>query len=116
MLPDVEGEQRLEAGGDGVASVGALEDEEGAGAVGGEPYPAGAEEARAFGFEVGFEGVEGAPLLFDLHLKMPGRAGHDGFIVTHDLIGGLELGEVHIVVVHLAGVVEDGGIAGRSRQ
>ena len=75
MLPDVEGEERLEmpgrAGhdvGQWRAGIGALEDGEGAGVVGGEPDPAGAEETDAFSLEFGFEGVEGAPLLFDLHL------------------------------------------------
>ena len=66
MFPDVEGEKGLEALCHGIAGVGLLGDDEGAVFVGGEPDPAGAEEADALGFEVGLEGGEGAPLLFDL--------------------------------------------------
>ena len=66
VLPDVEGEEGLEALRHGVDGVGLLGDDEGAVLVGGEPDPAGAEEADALGFEVSLEGGEGAPLLFDL--------------------------------------------------
>ena len=63
VLPDVEGEEGAEALGDGVAGAGLLGDDERAVCGGGEPYPAGAEEAGALGGEVGLEGVEAAPLL-----------------------------------------------------
>ena len=109
VLPDVEGEEGAEAADDGVRRPGLLRDDEGAVGGGGEPDPAGAEEGDAFGDEVGLEGVEGAPLLDNLFLQMPGRAGHDVCAVTPDLIGGLELREVQVVVQDLAGVVEDGG-------
>ena len=73
MFPDVEGEDGTEAVGDGVAGVGALEDGEGAFFIGGEPDPAGAEKGGAFGFELGFESVEGAPLFLDLSKEIAGR-------------------------------------------
>ncbi len=63
VLPDVEGEEGAEALGDGVAGAGLLDDGERAVCGGGEPDPAGAEEAGALGGEVGLEGVEAAPLL-----------------------------------------------------
>ena len=114
MLPDVEGEERLEMPGqaghdacDGITCSGLLGDDESTVRIGGEPNPAGAEEGDAFGDEVGFEGVEGAPLLDNLFLKMPGRAGHDGR-------SGLELREIEIVVQDLAGVVEDGQMPGQA--
>jgi hypothetical protein len=66
MLPDIEGQNRLKAAGDGIAGVGLLGDDEGAAGGGGEPDPAGAEEADAFGDEVGFEGVDATPLFLDL--------------------------------------------------
>ena len=70
VLPDVEGEDGLEAAGDGVAGAGLLGDGERAVRRGGEPDPAGAEEPDALGDEVVLEGVEGAPLFDDL--------GHEG--------------------------------------
>ena len=62
VLPDVKGEDGLEAAGEGVAGAGFLGDGECAVGGAGKPYPAAAEEADAFGFEVGLEGGEGAPL------------------------------------------------------
>ena len=103
MLPDIEGQQRLQALGERVASVGFLGDEEGAVGGGGEPDPAGAEEGGAFGDEVGLKGVDGSPLFHNLSLEMPGRAGHDGR-------SRLELREVQVMVQDLAGVVEDGAV------
>ena len=78
VFPDVEGEDGFEAVGDGVVGVGVLGDGQFAVGVGLEPNPTGAEQAYAFGFEIGFEGVEGAPLLFNLLSKIPGQAGNDG--------------------------------------
>ena len=100
MLPDVEGEDGLEAFGDGVAGAGLLGDGEGAVRRGGEPDPAGAEEADAFGDEVVLEGVEGAPLLEDLLHEFAG--------LIRRRRAGRKLREVHVVVEDLAGVVEDG--------
>ncbi len=65
VLPDVEGEEGLEAAGDGVAGAWLLGNLQGAVGGGGKPYPATAEKARALGFEVCLEGVEGAPLGLD---------------------------------------------------
>ena len=78
VLPDIEGQERFESLGDGIACTGFLGDDEGAVGGGGQPDPAGAEEGNAFGDEIGLEGVEGAPLVDYLFLEMPGRAGHDG--------------------------------------
>lgn len=103
MLPDIEGQQGLQALRKRIAGVGFLGDKEGAVGSGGEPNPAGAEEGGAFGDEVGLEGVQGAPLFHNLCLKMPGRAGHDGR-------SRLELREVQVMVQDLAGVVEDGAV------
>ena len=102
VLPDVEGEDGLQAFGDGVAGAGLLGDGEGAVRRGGEPDPAGAEKPDAFGDEVVLEGVEGTPLLDDLLHKFAGR-------VRRCRAGG-ELREVHVVVEDLAGVVEDGAV------
>ena len=98
VLPDIEGEQGLVASGDGVAGIGLLGDVKGAFFIGGEPYPAAAEEGDALGLELGLEGVEGAPLLLDLTEQL--AAGLLG-------IGG-ELGEVEVVVEHLTGIVVQG--------
>ena len=66
VLPDVEGEEGLEAFRYGVAGIGLLGDDEGAVGLGGEPDPAGAEEADALGDELVLEGFEAAPLLYEL--------------------------------------------------
>ena len=66
VLPDVEGEEGLEAAGEGVAGARLLGDLQGAVGGGGKPHPAAAEKARALGFEVCLEGVKGAPLGDDL--------------------------------------------------
>ena len=66
MLPDIEGQNRLEAVSDGVVGVGVLADGELAFRVRLEPDPAGTEEANTFRFKFRLEGVEGAPLLGDL--------------------------------------------------
>ena len=57
VLPDVEGEEGLEAAGEGVAGAGFLSDLQGAVGGGGKPHPAAAEKASALGFEVCLEGV-----------------------------------------------------------
>ena len=66
VLPDVEGEEGAEAVGDGVVGAGVLADGQGAGGIGLEPHPPGAEEADALGDELFLEGLEGAPLGFEL--------------------------------------------------
>ena len=66
VLPDVEGQEGAEAVGDGVVGAGVLADGQGAGGIGLEPHPAGPEEADALGNELFLEGLEGAPLGFDL--------------------------------------------------
>ena len=105
--------------GDGVVGAGVLADGQGAVGIGLEPDPAGAEEADALGDELFLEGVEGAPLGFDLGLQGADRG---RFPVKPGMTGKVkpgmtraELGEVEVVVQDLAGVVED-GIAGRGRQ
>ena len=99
VLPAVEGEDGLEAFGEGVAGAGLLGDGEGAVRRGGEPDPAGAEEPDAFGDEVVLEDVEGAPLLHDLLDEFAG--------LVRRCRAGRELREIHVVVEDLAGVVED---------
>ena len=102
MLPDVEGEDGLQAAGEGVAGAGLLGNGKGAVGGGGEPDPAGAEEPDALGDEVVLEGVEGAPLLDYLLNEFAG-------LVRRCRAGG-KLREVHVVVEDLAGVVEDGAV------
>ena len=104
VFPDVEGEEGAEAVGDGVVGAGVLADGQGAGGVGLEPHPPGPEEADALGDELFLEGLEGAPLGFDLLAE--GRFLHPCG-VRNDR-GRAELGEVEVVVQDLAGVVEDG--------
>ena len=108
MLPDIEGQQGLQALRERVAGVGFLGDEEGAVGGGGEPDPAGAEEGGTFGDEVGLEGGDGAPLLGDLlvdtrFLRRLCRLG----------MTRAELREVQVMVQNLAGVVEDGAVSGK---
>lgn len=98
VLPDVEGEEGLEALRHGIAGVGLLGDDEGAVLIGGEPDPAGAEEADAFGFEIGLKNFYTPPLLDDLVFQRSIRQG---------LTAGGELREVHLVVQYLTGIVED---------
>ena len=100
VLPDVEGQEGLEAVGDGVVGVGVLDDGQFAVGVGLEPDPAGAEEADAFCLKLGLEGVETPPLLFDLGKK-------SRFLHALRLVEITKLGEVHLVVQDLTGVVED---------
>ena len=73
MLPDIEGQQRFQSLGKRIVRIRFLGDDEGAVGGGGEPDPAGAEEGGAFGDEISLEGVEGAPLLFDLRQEIAGR-------------------------------------------
>ena len=100
VLPDVEGQQGLEALLDGVAGTGFLGDDKAAIGCGGEPDPAGAEEAHAFGGEFVLEGLEGTPLLKNL--------GGEGAAWIQGTAAGAELREVHLVVEDLSGVVEEG--------
>ena len=111
MFPDVEGQEGAEAVGDGIVGAGVLADGQGAGGIGLEPHPAGAEEADALGDELFLEGLEGAPRGFDLLAQ---RRFLHPFGVRNDSRRS-ELGEVQVVVQDLASVVED-GIAGRGRQ
>ncbi len=99
VFPDVEGQEGLEPMGGGVVGAGVLADGKGAGGIGLEPHPAGAEEGGAGGDEGGLEGGEGAPLGLDLSLEGPGRC----------RCGRLrrELRKVQIMIQDLAGVVED---------
>ena len=106
VFPDVEGEEGVEAFGDGVVGAGFLGDDQSTVFLCGEPYPAAAEEGDAFGFELGFEGVEGAPLLLDLSGKRSRVfASDEGFAAR---ARGTELGEIEVVVEYLAGIVENG--------
>ena len=73
VFPNVEGEEGLEAVGNRIVSTRILTNAQFAGFVGLEPDPAAAEEGGAFGFEFGFEGVEGTPLGFDLLFEIAGR-------------------------------------------
>ena len=104
VFPDVEGQEGAEAVGDGVIGAGVPADGQGAGGIGLEPDPAGAEEADAGGDEGGLEGGEGAPLGLDLNFQGAGRP----FGCSDRLSSRTELGEVQVVVQDLAGVVEDG--------
>ena len=114
VLPDVEGEEGLEAVSYGVVGIGILRDGELAIGVGLEPHPAGAEEGCALGFEVGLEGVEGGPLLGNLLCQ--GRFGSLPVAISRfarvriksGMRGGSELRKVQVVIENLAGVVEDG--------
>ena len=111
MFPDVKGEDRSEAVGDRVVGAGVLADGQGAGVIGLEPNPAGAEQTDALGDELFLEAFDGAPLLPDLVFQRPGQG---RFPVKPEMTRA-ELGEVQVVVQDLAGVVEN-GIAGRGRQ
>ena len=104
MLPDIEGQYRLKAAGDGVAGVGFLGNHEGATGGGRKPDPAGAEESDSLSDEIGLEGVDGTPLLLDLRFD-PARRPFGRLKGRR-----LELGEVQVVVQDLAGVVEDAAI------
>ncbi len=65
MFPDVESEDGAEAVGDGVVGAGVLADGQGAGVIGLEPNPAGAEHKTKSGTPVGapdeLEGLERTP-------------------------------------------------------
>jgi len=102
VLPDVEGQNRLEAVRHGVVGACILGDGEFAGGIGLEPHPAGAEEGDALCFEGGLEGIDTSPLLFNPGQETAGGGGQGR--------RGRELRKVQLVVQDLAGVVEDGGI------
>ena len=106
MFPDVEGQDGIEAVGNRVVGAGALQDGEGAVVSSAEPYPAAAEETDSSGFKFGLEDIQGAPLLRNLCSECSGR-------FVSSLVSRCELGEVHIVVEHLTGIVEQsaGGCA-----
>ena len=101
VLPDVEGQEGLQAADDGIEGAGLLGDVQGAGLVGAQPHPAGPEEPGALGLEFGLECLERAPLLRDLRGQRAGRA-------LRACPGRAELRKVHVVVQDLAGVVENG--------
>ena len=113
VFPDVEGEEGVEAFGDGVVGAGFLGDDQSTVFLCGEPYPAAAEEARAFGFELGLECLRTPPLLSyllrqrGLRVKPAMRsrvfARDEGFAAR---ARGAELGEVEVVVEDLPGIVE----------
>lgn len=73
MFPDVKGEDGFKAVGYGIVGVGVLGYGEFAGSIDLEPDPAGAKEACALGFEIGLEGIEGAPLLLNLRQEFARR-------------------------------------------
>ncbi len=100
VLPYVEGEEGLEAVGYRIVCIGALENGQFAILVGGEPHPSAPKQADAFGFEIGLEGFEGAPLPLDLGKETACR-GRQRRLQS-------ELREVQVVVQDLAGVVENG--------
>ena len=106
VFPDVEGEEGLEALGDGVRGAGLLGDDQGAVGIRRQPDPAGAEKAYALGDELFLEGFEGAPLIPDLTedaVFSPGL----GPRLLQGMNAGSELLEVQVMVQDLAGVVED---------
>ena len=106
VLPDVKGEERFEALGDGVIGAGLLGDDQGAIFLRGEPYPAAAKEGDAFGLELGLEGIHTPPLLQDLGRQRRLR------VKPAMRVRGTELREVEVVIQDLAGVVEDGAGGG----
>ena len=65
--------------------------------MGSKPYPTATKETYALGFELGLEGIEGAPLLHDLINHLASRC-----CGTR-----CELSEVEVVVQDLSGVVEN---------
>lgn len=99
VLPNVEGEQRLEALGDGVAGVAFLGDDEFAVRAEAEPDPAGAEEPGALGSEFLLEGLEAAELRVDELRDLA-----DGGVA---FAGRAELQEIHVVIEDLPGIIED---------
>ena len=111
VLPDVEGEDGLEAVGHRVIGVGILGNGQFSFLVGLQPYPAAAEQAHAFGLEIGLEGVYVAPLLGYLLCERrfrvkPGMrdllGGMRGLLVVlrgeDGMRGGGKLSEVEVVV------------------
>ena len=109
MLPNIKRQQWLQPLGDRIIRAGLLGDDEGAVGGGGEPDPAGAEEGDALGDEVGFEGVEGAPLLLDLSEEF--RFLDPGFACARNdrSITRPELREIQVMIQYLAGIVKDRG-------
>ena len=111
VLPDVEGTEGLEAAADRVAGTGFLGNDEGTVGIGGEPDPAGAEQADAGGDKGRFEGIKASPLGIN-----PGEKGRflRRFAPRNDRNrirrSGPELREIQVVVQDLAGVIEDGAI------
>lgn len=96
VLPNVEGQKGLQALGNGVGSAGFLRDDQGAISLSGEPYPAAAKKAYAFGNELFFESVETPPLLHDLIDHLACRSCRFRS----------KLREIEVVVEDLTGIVE----------
>ena len=99
VLPDVEGQEGLEALAHRVAGIRLLGDHQFAFRVGGEPHPAAAEEACALRHEFLLEGVEPAEIAVDRRGEFAG-----GGVVR---ARRAELREIEVVVQGLAGVVQD---------
>ena len=107
MLPDVKGEDGLEAVGHRVVCISELGNGELAFVVGLQPDPAGTEEGCALGFELRLEGVHATPLFFDLGFEMPDQVGHDGGRAGRNYRRGcFELTKVQFVIENLAGIIE----------
>lgn len=99
VLPYVEGEQRTQPLTQRVAGVLLLCNDEFVGVVGRQPHPSRAEESGPFLYELLLECFKRAELTVDgAHQFACGN--------TLCIAGRAELGEVHVVVEYLAGIVE----------
>lgn len=99
MLPNVEGKHGLEAFHYRIGRACLLGYYQGAVLVCGKPYPSGAEQAHALGYEFVLESIDAPPLGRNLPEQWRGHVGLGS-------PGSTKLSEIKVVVQHLSGVVE----------
>ena len=99
MLPDIEGQQRLQSLHHRIGCPLLLRDYQVAISISRQPYPARAEQSYAFCFKLSLEGLHTTPLLLYLCSKCPLRT-------LSGLSDRFKLQEIQLVVQYLSRIIE----------